>query len=141
MKNEIKIFALFVMFVTASVCDAQALPDSPSHSKAFVAASAGAAVVTILDSYTTSLIRKNWIANDNGWGRKSECLDEGGEPFFYGKEPTVARAWGVGAAKIVVGETVAWWLYKHHHRRLWIVPFVYETSAITGVVRNFENCQ
>ena len=114
------------------------LPDSPSHSKAFWMASLTGDAVTMLDSYSTSLIRPH-AQSLAGWSTHP-CAQEGGEPFLYGKEPTVARSYGVGAAKIVASELVGMWLYRHHHK-LWVAPFLYEFSALSGAVKNMEECR
>lgn len=133
--------AIVMLLFAAAGAPAQDVPDAPSHSKAFLAASAGAAAITLLDSYGTSLIKSHAEKNSFGVKRSIDCLREGGEPFLYGREPSVARSWSVGTAKIAAGEALAVWLYRRHHHRLWMLPFAYEGVALTGAVRNLEECR
>ncbi len=129
---------LLSIFLLAGLAAGQSAPDSPSHSKAFWTASLTGGAVTMLDSYSTTLIRPH---EQDFFGRGYHaCAQESGEPFFYGKEPTVARSYAVGAAKVVVSELVGAWLYRHHHK-LWVAPFAYELSAVSGAVKNLEECR
>ena len=107
---------------------------------AFVGLSLYAASVTAGDSYTTTWIRKNWLANPVG--TIGPCRIEGSEPSLYGERPTVARSWEVGAGKVALAVGAAAALKRRKRLEvLWPLPLlIVSIDSSIGFSHNLLDC-
>jgi hypothetical protein len=133
--------AVLFLLVAALAC-AQAPPEkkkpAPPDAPSFVVASAANVAITLVDSWTTSLIRPRWLSVPPSVNRP--CQVEGLSPWLYGREPSRARAWGVGIGKIAISETVAYVLWKKHKRWWWVPLALNSAPAVPGVIVNLRDC-
>lgn len=121
--------------------------DQKADSKTFKALAGYTITSTMLDSYTTSWSRENRQATfarsaaEHRMIAFGPCSREVGEPWLYGKEPTKARSFAVGAGKIglALGSS---WVLRRKHSKLWAVPMALISADSTmGFANNFEVCQ
>jgi hypothetical protein len=131
------------LLLLASLCHAQDTPKIVD--KKFLAASAFSIAATMADSYTTSQIAANRAAQWNAWhpyGYAGIPCSVESNAWLYGKEPSPARAYGVGAGKIALSELGAAFLRRNRKlNKLWSLPILFVgVGSARGAIHNGLHC-
>ena len=113
--------------------------------KKFLAASAFSIAATLADSYTTTEIAKNRAAQWDAWhpyGYAGIPCSVESNAWLYGKEPSAARAYGVGVGKIALSELGAAFLRRNRKlNRLWSLPILFVgVGSARGAIHNGLHC-
>jgi hypothetical protein len=134
------------LLLLASLSHAQDTPKTVD--KKFLAASAFSIAATMADSQSTARLGVNyqhWLtwrsspADPTFHG--SFCTAES-NAWLYGKEPSPARAYGVGAGKIALSELGAAFLRRNRKlNKLWSLPILFVgVGSARGAIHNGLHC-